>query len=314
MAIQALSLDGKNEGREGLRCGSSTLSIRVAGLTVRMVSHSPGPALAADGALRDFVVTGEPEDLMLSIDWAEELAQPAGELLFDSGGVWTLFRGADSYTFCLRSPALGPAPYKLATLDAGFTQGRVLLSRRNFYHLPAVYPLEYPLDELLMIHRLARGEGVELHACGVEDEKGRGLLFLGHSGAGKSTLARLWRSLGSARVLSDDRIILRREEGRIWMHGTPWHGDAGVAAPLAVPLKHVYFLEQGPRNEFLPLRPARATAELLARSFVPFHSAQGLEFSLNFLGEVAAELPCRVFRFLPDASAVRAIMADDQED
>jgi hypothetical protein len=316
MAIQTLTVEGMKSGStEGSR-RSSALSIRVAGLTMKMVADVAGPALVADGAMRDFVLQPEDDsvDLLLSIHWADELAPPPGAPLFDSGGVWTLFRGAAGFTFCLHSPALGPQAYKLAVLDAGFTRGRVLLSRRIFEHQPAVYPLEYPLDELLMIHRLALGEGVELHACGLRDEHGRGLLFVGHSGAGKSTTARLWLREGRAGVLSDDRIILRREKGRLWMHGTPWHGDAGVAAPQAAPLDRIYFLEQGERNQILPLGRARAAAELLARSFVPFHSAPGLEFSLNFLAEVARDVPCRIFRFLPDATAVRAIEQDEADE
>ena len=73
-------------------------------------------------------------------------------------------------------------------------------------------PLEYPLDELLWIHRLSMGEGVEVHGCGVIAPDGRGLLLTGHSGAGKSTSSRLWSQHDGARVLSDDRIILRREQ------------------------------------------------------------------------------------------------------
>ena len=62
-----------------------------------------------------------------------------------------------------------------------------------------------------MIHRLACGQGLEVHAVGIVDEIGRGHLFLGHSGAGKSTTARLWLEQPEIRILSDDRIVLRRQ-------------------------------------------------------------------------------------------------------
>ena len=71
-------------------------------------------------------------------------------------------------------------------------------------------PLEYPLDELLLQGLLARGRGAEIHACGIADGSGRGLLFVGQSGAGKTTMARLWEGERGITVLSDDRIILRR--------------------------------------------------------------------------------------------------------
>ena len=86
----------------------------------------------------------------------------------------------------------------------------------------AAYPLEYPLDELLIINLLAQGRGVEVHAAGVIDPEGCGHLFLGQSGGGKTTISRLWQGVERAEILSDeDRIILRKEAGRIWMYGTP---------------------------------------------------------------------------------------------
>jgi hypothetical protein len=170
-----------------------------------------------------------------------------------------------------------------------------------------VYPLEYPLDELLMIHRLSRGEGVEVHAVGIADETGRGHLFLGHSGAGKSTTARLWLQRPGVTILSDDRIILRAHQGRIFMYGTPWHGDAGIASPLSAPLSAIYLLEHGQSNERMPLSPGTAAAELFARTFVTHHSEEGIRFTLDFLDRLTRQIPCYLFRFVPDESAVEAI-------
>jgi hypothetical protein len=171
----------------------------------------------------------------------------------------------------------------------------------------AVYPLEYPLDEVLMIHRLACGVGLEVHAVGIVDEDGRGHLFLGHSGAGKSTTARLWLSRPGVRILSDDRIVLRFRDGELWMYGTPWHGDAGIASAQSALVTNIYFLEQFARNEIVEMAAGVAGAELFARSFVPRHAAEGLEFALGFIERVTREIPCRVFRFVPEQSAVEAI-------
>jgi hypothetical protein len=198
-------------------------------------------------------------------------------------------------------------PYKEAWFDSEFRSGRVLLSSRYFDTERPVYPLEYPLDELLMIHRLSRGEGVEVHAVGISDEKGRGHLFLGHSGAGKSTTARLWRNRPGVKILSDDRIILREYEGRIWMYGTHWHGDAGIASPDCAPLTAIYLLEHGESNQRLPLSAGCTAAELFTRTFVTHHSELGIRSTLDFLDRVASQIPCSIFRFVPDETAVEAI-------
>ena len=181
-----------------------------------------------------------------------------------------------------------------------------MLNRSAFPVGTAIYPLEYPLDELAMMHRLALGDGIEVHALGLADEDGRGYLFLGHSGAGKSTTARLWQQRG-VRLLSDDRIILRKQNERIFMYGTPWHGDAGVALPDCAPLSAMFFLEQAPADELVPLSQSKAAAELFARAFVPQYLKSGIQFSLDFADQVTCSVPNSVFRFAPTPGAVEVI-------
>lgn len=287
--------------------GKHRLAFRVGGTSFDLFNDGDVP-LTLDPALRDFAV--EPSSgcgVKIQVDWTDELDIPARAPLFHSGGLWSLFEESGGYRFYLSTPFLGATPYKAAWFDPEFRNGRVVLFRRYLDEGRPVYPLEYPLDELLMIHRLACGEGVEVHAVGIVDEAGRGHLLLGHSGAGKSTTARLWHSRPGTQILSDDRIILRVRDGRIWMYGTPWHGDAGIASPEAAPLSRMYLLEHSEATELIPLSPGRTIAELFARSFVPHHSSKGVQFTLGFLDRVAREIPCAVFRFRPDGSAVEAI-------
>jgi hypothetical protein len=289
-------------GREGIQ----RLAFRVGG-TSFVLSTDEEIQLALDPGLRDFAVEQDAGDIEIRVAWTDDLKVPAGEPLFNSGGLWQLFEERDGYRFIFSTPFLGVWPYKAAWFDSQFRRGRLLLFRPYFDSSKAIYPLEYPLDELLMIHRLACGEGVEVHAVGIVDERGKGHLFLGHSGAGKSTTARLWSSQPNTHVLSDDRIILRERGGQIWMYGTPWHGDAGIASPHSAPLSKIYLLEHSHKTELVSVSPGRAAAELFARSFVPHHSADGLHFTLRFLDRVAGGTPCSVFRFFPDSSAVEAV-------
>ncbi|HXQ27042.1 MAG TPA: hypothetical protein VN822_11585 [Candidatus Acidoferrales bacterium] len=287
--------------------GTHRLAFRVGGTCFDLVNDGDVP-LTLDPGLRDFAVEpGSDGGVKIQVDWTDELDIPARAPLFDSGGLWSLFEESGGYRFYFSTPFLGATPYKAAWFDPEFRHGHVVLFRPYFDAARPVYPLEYPLDELLMIHRLACGGGVEVHAVGVVDEAGRGHLFLGHSGAGKSTTARLWMERPNVRILSDDRIILRVRDGRIWMHGTPWHGDAGIASPDAAPVSQIYLLEHSQATELIPVSPGRTAAELFARSFVPHHSPKGVQFTLGFLDRVARRIPCAVFRFRPDGSAVEAI-------
>ena len=56
---------------------------------------------------------------------------------------------------------------------------------------------------------------------------------MGHSGAGKSTTTRLWLNVRMSEVLSDDRIIVRRNEGAALVE-TPFDG-AGKTDDLEGP-------------------------------------------------------------------------------
>jgi hypothetical protein len=204
-------------------------------------------------------------------------------------------------------------------------------------------PLEYPLDELLIMHRLTQEKAIELHGSGIVRADGIGNLFVGHSGAGKSTTTRLWTEREDVEVLSDDRIIVRRDEesgvlplrdrralpighsaqddraekqfprssrndkGKMRMYGTPWHGEAMYASPNSAPLARIFVLEHGHGNVITPLTPSQAVAELFARSFVPFHRHEYVDSALVFLEELANAVPVYRYAFEPDQRAVEKI-------
>jgi hypothetical protein len=313
LQIPALRECGWNAER-GFRAGAC-VGYAIGGISFGMFADG-GVALKLDRGLQDFAIAGAGAadfvfDVNIRVGLVDSLPNPSRSALFNSGGLWSLFEekleGRDGYRLNFQRSFPGETPYKSVWFDRTFEHGDLLLSRKFFGEGVAVYPLEYPLDEVLMIHRLACGQGLEVHAVGIVDEDGRGHLFLGHSGAGKSTTARLWLSRPGVRILSDDRIVLRFRDAELWMYGTPWHGDAGISSPHAALVTNIYFLEQYARNEIVEMASGVAAAELFARSFVPRHAAEGLEFALRFIERVTREIPCRVFRFVPQASAVEAI-------
>ena len=290
---------------------SRRIAARIGGISLGATSAAGGPLLLADTQQRDFLVTDPICDLEFDVAFGGRFDSCPGELVFDSRGLWKLFRNAEGFCFRLATNFIGTLPYKQAIVAPDFKSGRIEISREYFAHSDAINPLEYPLDELLWIHRLSQGEGVEVHGCGVIAPDGRGLLLTGHSGAGKSTSSRLWSQHDGARVLSDDRIILRREHGRIWMYGTPWHGDAGIAEADRAPLDGIYVLTHGHRNEIRPLSRTTASAELFARSFLPHHSTGAITFILEFFSKVTDCVPCSEFSFVPDFTAVEALLSED---
>jgi hypothetical protein len=248
-------------------------------------------------------------NIEVAVEWRERLRSLKSSPVFDSGAVWSLFCQGSDFVFDFSSSVISPHPYKRLLVNEDFNRARLLLSREALDSFRPIFPLEYPADELLITNYLAaHGLGVEVHGCGLIDSESGGHLFLGHSGSGKSTTARLWQSLHDPEILSDDRIILRFENGELWMHGTPWHGEGQFASPGKARITSIHMLQHGLRNRFSDLRPSLAAGELFARSFPPFHSAEGLQRTIEFLERVASVVPCYEFQFVPDAGAVNAVL------
>jgi hypothetical protein len=307
-----IDMDARSRSKDLRALGAAErFAARIGGISLGVTSIAGGPLLLPDEQIGDFLVSDRQCDLEFDVGFAQRLDSDPGELVFDSRGLWKLFRNSEGFCFRLTSPAVGDFPYKQAIVAPDFKSGRIEFSREYFAAEQPLNPLEYPLDELLWIHRLSMGEGVELHGCGVIAPNGRGLLLTGHSGAGKSTSSRLWSKQTGARVLSDDRIILRFEKGRVWMYGTPWHGDAGIAEADRWPLDGIFVLAHGDRNALRPLGRTAAAAELYARSFVPHHSSAAIAFNLEFLSKVTTDIPCFDFSFVPDITAVEVLLREE---
>jgi hypothetical protein len=283
---------------------SSWLSI--ADLTLHIVSDDHRLTPPWPGAIRSFLAAGNETHAAVEIlaGWTAGLVEPAGTVLFESGGAWRLVRAGQDLVFTCRSSLGSPEPYTMVRFDSSFARGEVSLNRRHFHDDPAapVYPLEYPLDELVMIHLLSQGRGVEIHGCGILDGTGRSYIFAGQSGAGKSTIARLWAGRPDVTVLSDERVVVRTDEDRITLHGTPWHGDAMLVSPRGGMLAGVFFLRHAAAHAAAVARRPQAAAKLLSCSFLPFYDAQAVARTIDAVDRIVSVTPCFDLAFAPDRS------------
>ena len=251
-----------------------------------------------------------PAEIEVRVEFASTLGPASRTPEFDSGAVWKLFRDDSGFVIDFINIRLSSSPYKRMWVEHNTRHARIALNLDLVQDDGAVYPLEYPADELLITNYLAsRGLGLEVHGCGVIDAEYGGQLFLGHSGAGKSTTTRIWETFRNPEILSDDRLILRLHDGELWMYGTPWHGEAAFASPGRAKLNRIFILQQGRQNAIRELSKAQAAGEIFARSFPPFHSPVGLERTLEFIHRALTVVPCYEFQFLPDKTAVETVLA-----
>jgi hypothetical protein len=277
-------------------------------------------SLTLPPSLEPFRFESADPDIDIDVEWKVGLSHTSRHKLFDSGSVWRLYQEDSGFRFDFSAPAFGERPYKRMLVDSRF--GRALLQMSEEYLAGTDYvtsPLDYPLDELLMMHRLTQERAIELHGVGIIGPDGASNLFVGHSGAGKSTTARLWTSLHKVEILSDDRIIVRERPARelqkgddpaqIFMYGTPWHGEGCFALPQRAPLQRIFVLEHGHGNVLTRLTRSQMVAELFARSFVPFHRHEYVDSALSFLERVADSVPCYRYSFEPDERAVERVLS-----
>jgi hypothetical protein len=166
------------------------------------------------------------------------------------------------------------------------------------------------MGELFTMNLLGTGLGMLFHGAGVIYE-GKSYLFAGKSGAGKTTTSRLWQLLPGVKVVNDDKVIVRHQDGMFRLYGTPWHGEGGMALPDSAPLARVFLLKHGEQNSLNPLAPMQAAVELLGRSFIPLWDAAKMDFTLKFLDEMCQAVPCYELSFLPDSSAVDFVLNSD---
>jgi len=90
---------------------------------------------------------------------------------------------------------------------------------------------------------------VLIHGAGII-HKNRAVVFLAPDDGGKTTIV---NHSSPGTILSDDQIILRREDDRITVHSTPF-GEIGDG-PQQARLGGLFLLEKAPHFELTPLKP-----------------------------------------------------------
>ena len=75
---------------------------------------------------------------------------------------------------------MGERPYKRLIANRKFDRASLLISEECFARdARAAAPLDYPLDELLIMHRLTQEKAIELHGCGIVRADGVGICLWG---------------------------------------------------------------------------------------------------------------------------------------
>ena len=218
---------------------------------------------------------------------------------------WQLSRLNGRYLLELFDTWPPHAKVQSALMALDFSQGEVY--RRPDKGLPerswSLSRLMRPFGEILLVNLLSQRRGVLVHGLAVSDG-GRGLLFVGPSGAGKSTLANLYKSRQDVAVLGDERVVVTQIGGELYLSGTPWPGGAFSVSPETVPLKKVFFIEHGTRNQLIEEPLIRLSSLLVQQLFLPFWNGGALAFSLGLVEKLLIETPSYRLPFVNDETVI----------
>jgi hypothetical protein len=254
-------------------------------------------------------MSDDPPDMVFEVRVVKHLPDlPHSNLIFDScHGLWKLYAAESGYLL-ESSDTVTCDPRGLALISRDLSKIDVWiceqLPRCGGRHMGwAPMHIINPVVEVCLVTKLARDGGLLLHSAGVLTEHGA-WVFAGGSGAGKSTLSDLFAARGR-RVLSDERMILRKVAGELVAYGTPWAGIGRQATNAAGSLTALYCIRHGEGAHALrKMSPRDFSLFVLQQCFLPHWDRQAMDSTLGFFDELVQRVDCFDLAFVNDPDIV----------
>lgn len=210
---------------------------------------------------------------------------------------WAIYRKGNSWIYLGISPASGDKYiHRVAVFNNNHTRARIYNDKEETFLEGNLHSLTlFPTDQILLARLFADRGGCYFHSAGVIFEN-KGLLFAGHSDAGKSTVIKMLK--GRAKILCDDRMIVRRQVDGFKIYGTWSHGEIEEISSGFAPLRAILFLEKSTKNNLSRLNNKQEVIrKLLACLIKPMVTADWWEKMLMLVERTAREVPCYFLQF-----------------
>lgn len=291
--------------------------LNIAGYVIRIDRSAEGPVLNPAQRFRKSIIPGDGFDYLIRVQRGDCAIPPGAERVFNAPLVeetegHTVIKHHEFWSIYKRDNLIFIKtifPY-----NPGMHSGMLTLSRHSaVWDLEIATedseadPLAWPLDGLLLYYLTVFNGDIMIHASGV-DYKGKGFVFSGVSGKGKSTMARLWEKAG-AKVIHDDRLIIRRKEGEIFFYNTPVYDDD---EPRSSRPAGIFLLEHGKQNMIVPLEGSRAVSTVMANCIQHNWNSEIISGLMESLSEVCAKIPVSRLYFRPESEIVEFILGNEQ--
>ena len=292
--------------------------LNIADFNIRFESATEGPELLLSERFHNFVVPGGDYDLLIRVHSGDFMISPEAKVTFNAPYVeevnglrlkkndefWSILRFREDLFIRTVFPYTGEKREAVLKFSLRGREWDLWPGQ----DLKAADPMEYPLDGLILYYLTVIFNDIMIHASGACHNE-RGYLFSGVSGKGKTTIAKLWNQHG-ARIIHDDRLIIRKHGGRYSMYNTPVYNND---KPAAAEIDRIFLIEHGTRNEIIPVSGAAGVSQVMSNCIQHNWDPGIISRLLDSVSLMAESVPVARLDFLPDHSVIDYILEYDRE-
>lgn len=136
-----------------------------------------------------------------------------------------------------------------------------------------------------------------------------GILFAGPSGAGKTTQAKLWERFRNARIICNDRTLLRKQDGNWHSYGYPMDGSQPVRSGEVHVAGCIVLVKQSQngKSSIERLRAGKAMAQLMPQLVIDRWSENARNQAAENLFLLLKEMPVYQLTATMDEQAVACL-------
>ena len=287
--------------------------LSIAGYNIRFESVGASPDLVPSERCLNFLSQNSIYDILIRVHSEIYCLPENAEKVFQAPFVseingipvkcksdfWSVWKGDGQLFVKTGLPFYDDESYAILRFSLNHTEWDLYINNGN----RAIDPLEYPLDGLILYYLTVMHGDILIHASGV-NLNGVGYLFSGKSGQGKTTMARLWDSCG-AKVIHDDRLVIRKSENGYNMFNTPVYKDE---TPAMSPLNKLYAISHGIANDIIPLKDAVAASAVMINCIQHNWGSEIISKTLAAVLALSESVPVMKLAFIPDKDVVEYIL------
>ena len=280
------------------------IPINIADILIDLSSPISATELGIQNRLGPFFGTPENPQAHIKLNWKESISPPApkGNLIYDPGSIWKMYRTESNYYAALTYHNSGQKEIIKGLLCANPEWDNLILTELrtgpNWQSL-----LNIGAGELILRTVILFTKGIVFHSSAIDDN-GKGILFIGHSGAGKSTQAELWSEEDGVTIINHDRNAVRIDNGKPICYGTPWGGTENITRNHSAPLAAIILLEQASDNMIERVKPNTTAPLLSARAYLPYWDSVLMSRALTNLNTISNHVPAYRLHFRPEPAVI----------